>query len=194
MIGSTNSLGSPAHLLYHNNLTRIASGEDLNDYVNYGSWALPQNAIASSVSNVPVASAGVLVVRDGLGTASAYRTQTYYTYDGDTYIRWKSSGNWSAWQKSITDTYFGSFKTITNIQEIPVNTSTSVANNATGTLTGTLSNTGGSGTWYFIPVYFNFGFATAKPTLSGTTLSVTVMNSSGASHTLAGRIIAMRVL
>lgn len=181
------------NLLYYRNVTSIPSNANLNNYTTYGTYAVRQDSVAQTVTNIPAQEAGVLVVRNALGGDGAYRTQTYLTYTGKAFIRVKQSGSFGAWQRFVTTSYLGSLFNITNIQEVAVSTSTNIANNATGTLTGTLSNTNGSGTWYFIPVYFNYGFATAKPTLSGTTLSVTVMNSSGASHTLNGRVIAMRV-
>lgn len=69
--------------------TRIAiqSNEDLNSFLTFGVYAVTSNAIAKTISNIPVQSAGRLIVSSGNGSGKqsgtyTYILQEYITFNG----------------------------------------------------------------------------------------------------------------
>lgn len=80
---------------------------------------------------------------------------------------------------------------IKSIQRIAVSNSSSVAAGANATLTGTLDTSSGATTWFFAPVYVNFGYVRANITRSGNTVSVPVVNASNAAHTMSGNVLCI---
>lgn len=82
---------------------------------------------------------------------------------------------------------------IRSIQEVTVSTSSSIANGSTGTLTGTMTAVANATRYVFIPTRCNYGIFTTTVTRSNNTLSVTVMNVSGASHTMQGTVVVIAI-
>lgn len=89
---------------------KISSGDDLDDYIYPGYYAVSTNAIGASLQNAPVGStkAGILKVIDAIGSGAAPTTTYYYSlqeytdYTGASYRRAGSTGStgtmtWGAW-------------------------------------------------------------------------------------------------
>lgn len=84
-----NDLNSNSYLLSTGVV--IVSGADLNNYTTAGTYYVSTNAIANSISNLPVSKAGKLIVEQ-IGAALI---QKYMPYDGTlTYIR-RTGSTWS---------------------------------------------------------------------------------------------------
>lgn len=90
-------------------------------------------------------------------------------------------------------TFLPAYKLIRGIQEVTVSTSSSIADKGTTTLSGTMTNVSGATNYYFVPRYLNFGIFTSAVTKSGTSISVSAMNVSGASHTMTGSVLVIAV-
>lgn len=82
---------------------------------------------------------------------------------------------------------------VVRIFEADVYSSSMVADKATATLTGTIVLPSGASNYFFFPMWVNFGCYTSGVELTSSTLSVSAMNISGASHTLAGRVLVIAV-
>ena len=94
--------------------SQIPSGADLNNYLEFGVYAVASNVVAEAVANCPSKYAGTLAVASSNGSGDyagnyVYLLQTYRTYDGlYEYTRSISTDNtgaykYSAWQcKSST--------------------------------------------------------------------------------------------
>ena len=69
--------------------TRIAlqEGDDINSFLNFGVYAVTSNAIAKTIVNIPIQSAGRLIVSSGNGSGKqsgtyTYILQEYITFNG----------------------------------------------------------------------------------------------------------------
>ena len=65
----------------------IQSGEDVNNFLDFGVYAVTSNAIAGTIANIPVQSAGRLIVSSGNGSGKrsgtyTYILQEYITFNG----------------------------------------------------------------------------------------------------------------
>lgn len=65
----------------------IQEGEDFNEFRNFGVYAVTSNAIAKTIANIPVPSAGRLIVSSGNGSGKqsgtyTYILQEYITFNG----------------------------------------------------------------------------------------------------------------
>jgi len=89
--------------------------------------------------------------------------------------------------------FMPTYKLIKGIQQVTVSTSSSIADKGTATLTGTISTVSGATDYYFIPRYVNYGIFTGAVTRNNTSISVSAMNVSGASHTLTGSMIVIAI-
>lgn len=89
--------------------------------------------------------------------------------------------------------FLPAYKMIRGIQEVTVSTSSTIADKGTTTLSGTMTNVSGATNYYFVPRYLNFGIFTSTVTKSGTSISVSAMNVSGASHTMTGSVLVIAV-
>ena len=85
------------------------------------------------------------------------------------------------------------YKLIRGIQEVTVSTSSSIADKGTTTLSGTMTNVSGATNYYFVPRYLNYGIYTGAVSKSGTSISVSAMNVSGASHTMSGSVLVIAI-
>lgn len=85
------------------------------------------------------------------------------------------------------------YKLIRGIQEVTVSTSSSIADKGTTTLSGTMTNVSGATNYYFVPRYLNYGIFTGAVSKSGTSISVSAMNVSGASHTMTGSVLVIAI-
>ena len=77
--------------------TTIQENSNLNNYTSPGIYAILSASIAQTISNIPIATAGKLIVQN-LNFAQGYR-QYYLTNRTDckTYVRYGSYGNWNPW-------------------------------------------------------------------------------------------------
>lgn len=82
---------------------------------------------------------------------------------------------------------------IRGIEIVSVSYMSQVADKASATVTGTVTNVSGASTYYMIPLSCNFGIYTSNFTKSGTTISATAMNVSGATHSLLGYVFVIAV-
>lgn len=90
--------------------TAIASGEDLNNYTTTGTYYCASNAIASSLTNSPVARGFIMYIIDctGGGLATWFGgIQLLMDYKSNIYIRWieynRSTGyTFGSWLKITT--------------------------------------------------------------------------------------------
>ena len=89
--------------------------------------------------------------------------------------------------------FLPAYKMIRGIQEVTVSTSSTIADKGTTTLSGTMTNVSGATNYYFVPRYLNFGIFTSTVTKSGTSISVSAMNVSGASHTMTGSVLVIAI-
>ena len=99
----------------------------------------------------------------------------------------------SAYQGYVLNNKLGKIQ-ILNIASLNCVQSTSVANGSTwSSVTGTISSVSGASGYYYIPIACNFGFVT-KVSISGTTVTCTALNASGAAHTctINGLVIAYK--
>ena len=90
-------------------------------------------------------------------------------------------------------TFMPTYKLIKGIQQVTVSTSSSIADKGTATLTGTISTVSGASDYYFIPRYLNYGIFTSAVTRNNTSISVSAMNVSGASHTMTGSVLVIAI-
>ena len=75
-------------------------------------------------------------------------------------------------------------KNILNIEKISTsNGGTQIAANSSAATTGSITSVSGASDYAVIPVHCNFGFPTSV-SRSGTTITVNVLNASGATHSL----------
>ena len=81
--------------------TLVASGDDLDDYTNTGTYVISTNDIATSLSNCPTTAGCKLWV---LKTSSAnHIVQWILTRNGDIWYRSKpNSATWTAWKKNAS--------------------------------------------------------------------------------------------
>ena len=56
-----------------------------------------------------------------------------------------------------------------------------------------MTNVSGATNYYFVPRYLNYGIFTSAVTKSGTSISVSAMNVSGASHTMTGSVLVIAI-
>ena len=98
-------------------VTKIPSNADLDDYDLPGVYAVRNNSIAETITNIPTPYAGTLRVFSSLGsniTASStgkYLLQEYVRFNGRTYLREGSSGSgttvtWKAWRTVVNSDDF----------------------------------------------------------------------------------------
>ena len=72
---------------------------------------------------------------------------------------------------------------------VSASTTSSIADKATGSVSATFTAISGADMYIAAFLSSNYGIATANPTISGTSISATVMNVSGSSHTVAARYL-----
>ena len=89
--------------------------------------------------------------------------------------------------------FLPAYKLIKGIQQVTVSTSSSIADKGAATLTGTISAVSGATDYYFVPRYLNYGIFTGAVTRNNTSISVSAMNVSGASHTLSGSVLVIAI-
>ncbi|MCD7881067.1 MAG: hypothetical protein LUG47_05285 [Clostridiales bacterium] len=78
---------------------------------------------------------------------------------------------------------------IVKIQTVSMSTSTSVADGSNWTVTGTFTAVSGA-SYLLLPQRFNYGYCTAV-SYSGTTITATVHNASGGTHTCGGTVVVI---
>lgn len=95
----------------------IPQGADLNDYTDPGIYAVPNNAVAGTLTHSPTSHGGRVVVVSALGrrytasTTNIYIRQIYETYDGTIYQRRADSStgwanlSWKNWNVFATQSY-----------------------------------------------------------------------------------------
>lgn len=137
-------------------------------------WGIQSNTDNDSVPRVELRRSG---------NVGSYGLSTVY-YDSSNATHFSNIYNSSG-------VFLPDYVKVRGIQIVSVSYASSVADKGSATLTGTMSNVSGASTYYTIPLWVNFGFFTAAPTKNGTTLSVTAMNASGASHTLTGSVLVI---
>jgi hypothetical protein len=76
--GPVRSLGKHKH---------IEAGEDVNDYLDFGTFAVQNNVAAEGIANIPIQQAGILTVSSATGDGKrtgnwVYILQEYRTFDG----------------------------------------------------------------------------------------------------------------
>lgn len=93
--------------------TEIPDNSDIDDYYLPGTYKISYSASAATMTNLPIASAGVLYVRASTGKAISasstwkYLVQEYMTYHGYLYTRKGDSGSgtsvtWGNWYRYLT--------------------------------------------------------------------------------------------
>ncbi|MCD7856584.1 MAG: hypothetical protein LUG55_02060, partial [Clostridiales bacterium] len=80
-------------------------------------------------------------------------------------------------------------KHIVSIQSVSVSTSGTVDNGSSGSATGTFTAVSGA-SYLLLPQRANYGYVT-EVSYSGTTVTATIYNASGSSHTLAGNVVVL---
>lgn len=95
----------------------IPENADLNDYTDPGIYAVPNNAVAGTLTHSPTSHGGRVVVVSALGrrytasTTNIYIRQIYETYDGTIYQRRADSStgwanlSWKNWNVFATQSY-----------------------------------------------------------------------------------------
>ena len=78
---------------------------------------------------------------------------------------------------------------IIGVQTITCSASASVADKASATCTGTRTNVAGASGYLYFPRSCNYGFVSSAPSTSGTTVTISATNASGASHTLSVNMV-----
>lgn len=80
---------------------RIQSGDDLNDYTDYGCWLCASKATTATLSNCPFTGGG-FSLRVLAGNRS-YKTQEIIRWDGKRYYRSLHNDTWDEWRTMLTD-------------------------------------------------------------------------------------------
>lgn len=78
----------------------INSGDDLNDYTDFGCWLCTSPTIAKTLENCPLANQG-FSLRTMRGTSSNYRIQEIIAGYGYRMYRYYTGTTWSAWKTDI---------------------------------------------------------------------------------------------
>lgn len=79
----------------------INSGDDLDDYTDFGCWLSPSTTVTNTLKNCPVTGGGFSIrVMRGTGGAS-YRVQEMIIWSGQRFFRAQRAGNWDAWKTDI---------------------------------------------------------------------------------------------
>lgn len=162
----------------------IPEGANLNSYTTVGTYYAGSSSRAASLSNKPVGVAFTMFVLPSV------TTQVVVTYNGSIYKRYYSGGSWSTWQVFSPDS---TYKRILSIQDKTTTTSSTLANYGTANVTATFSSVSGATEYYAIPTTCTYGVPTSV-SISNTTVTVGVLNASGASHTVscALKILAVK--
>ena len=77
----------------------IPAGSDLNNYRTPGTFIVPNDSVASQISNMPYSASGRLIVMNR--TTSSYMVQEYYTTSSapTKMIRNYNNGTWTSWDR-----------------------------------------------------------------------------------------------
>lgn len=75
----------------------IQSGDDLNNYTDFGNWLCPNAAVAKTLKNCPLTDQG-FSLRVMRGTSGAYRVQEIIAGLGDRIYRHYTGTTWSQWK------------------------------------------------------------------------------------------------
>lgn len=78
---------------------KIQSGDDLNDYTDFGNFLSPSTAVSKSLKNCPLDDQG-FSLRIMRGTSNAYRVQEIIAGLGDRLYRHYTGTTWSEWKMS----------------------------------------------------------------------------------------------
>ncbi|MBO6262075.1 MAG: hypothetical protein J6N95_05655 [Bacilli bacterium] len=163
---------------------KTLSSPNLNDVTyNYHGYV-------TSATNIPsgVGTSGQLIVN--ANSTGKYVMQIYSQYNGaNVYTRSCNNGTWTSWVKMTVADDIG--KQVLSWQRVNVSYTNTVADKDTATLTGTMTAVSGATDYILIAERINFGFFTANPTRSGTTISCVGMNASGTAHTLSGTVVVI---
>lgn len=79
----------------------IKSGDDLNDYKDFGNFLSPSTAVSKSLKNCPLDNQG-FSLRVMRGTSSAYRVQEIIAGLGDRLYRHYNGSVWSEWKTNTS--------------------------------------------------------------------------------------------
>ena len=163
---------------------KTLSSPDLNDVTyNYHGYVISSTNAPASVSPT-----GQLIAN--ANSIGKYMLQIYSPYNNtNVYTRKCNNGTWTSWVKmTVADDIE---KQVLSWQRVNVSYTNTVADKDTATLTGTMTAVSGATDYILIAERINFGFFTANPTRSGTTISCVGMNASGAAHTLSGTVVVI---
>lgn len=80
---------------------RISSGDDLNDYTDFGCWLSPSATVTNTLKNCPVTGGG-FSLRVMRGTSGGtYKVQEMIIWSGQRFFRAIKAGKWDAWKIDI---------------------------------------------------------------------------------------------
>lgn len=79
----------------------IQSGDDLNDYTDFGNFLSPSTAVSKSLKNCPLDNQG-FSLRVMRGTSGAYRVQEIIAGLGDRLYRHYTGTTWSVWRTNTS--------------------------------------------------------------------------------------------
>ena len=145
----------------------IPDNANLNNYLTPGVYSVRNDTTAGTISNIPVKSAGILVVSSGLGQAInpngtwQYAVQTYTPYCISNQASWErhmnvgdTAGAWSygVWKKNVR--YTVDSNNVAGLDDVPVDGW--LRTPTKGLLPNTSGTNGGVGTstWRFSSGYF----------------------------------------
>lgn len=99
------SLKSKMAMGGHSSHPQVPSGANLNSYIDTGTYVVPTDAIAQTITNMPRSASGTLYVLDQ--GASLYITQIYIPTTSVTwiYVRTKSKTDFSEWRSFNTNSF-----------------------------------------------------------------------------------------
>lgn len=84
---------------------RIQSGDDLNDYTDYGCWLCASSTITATLSNCPFTGGGfsLRVLAGTWASTGTYKIQEIIRWDGKRHYRDLRAGTWYEWKTTLTD-------------------------------------------------------------------------------------------
>lgn len=82
--------------------TAIPANSDLNDYTDAGVYKISPDSTAATISNIPIAHGGKLIVMEGVSASETYKMQLFIEHENTYYSRRTTGSGWSDWKQFAT--------------------------------------------------------------------------------------------
>lgn len=156
-----------------------------------GSWIALSSSLTSTSTASALNLAGAKALNDAIssvdGTASEALSTAESAQEKATINLQSIQDIQTAWDSDLTGSYV-----IDSIQTVTVSSSSTVAANGTATVTGTFTTVSGIDNYKAVPITFGYAVPTSI-SASGGTLTVKLLNISGATHTLSCSFLVFKL-